>query len=309
LYYFYLAIFAHEPWQFLFSVNAFADGAAPRRFSGTFFHTTMGGGVSISRANADDDENVKFVQKAKRQHQLREIKRERELDALAAKDKALLAMSKRALRREVLSSRAQHQAEIDRLNAARRDNELRYYYNESALKDREREVRELRRLVNILGDEKVALESAVTAAEGSKVAVAATATECQANLAKRDEIIADLRQSLQTLQERSTTQDSAQQQLEIELQRSKSESRGAIAQLTAELDATGQDLVTSQSALKSALEDIEGARQLVKAVMEQADRRVYEEQKRHSDVSFLRAKLVALYRGEYGEPGLVMLLN
>ena len=253
----------------------------------------MGGGVSVSRANADDNENL---QEAKQ--------RERELDALAAKDKALRGASKRALRREVLSSRAQHQAEIDRLKAARRDNELGCHYYDSALKDRERDVRELRRLVNVLGDEKVALESAVTAVEGNKEAIAATATECQANLAKRDEIIAELRQSLQTLQERSTKQDLAQQQLEIELQRSKSESRWAIARLTAELDATGQDLVTSQSALKSALEDIEGARQLVKAVMEQADRRVYEEQKRHSDVSFLRAKLVALYRGESGAPGL-----
>ena len=171
----------------LFSVRGLRI-AQGRRFPGTFFRTTMGGGVSVSRANADDDENVKLVQEAKRQ--LREINRERELDALAAKDKALLAMSKRALRREVISSRAQLQAEIDRLNAARRDKELLYFYNESALKDREREVRELRRLVNVLGDEKVALESAVAAAEVSKAAVAATATECQANLAKRDEIIA-----------------------------------------------------------------------------------------------------------------------
>jgi len=250
----------------------------------------MGGGVSVSRASAD------AAADAERAAELHE--RQRLADALVAKDKVLQAMSKGELRREVLSARADMNSMAGLVRRLER-----------TLEDRERDVRELRRVVNVLGDDKVALESAVTVAEDGKAAVVATADLATADLAKRDATIAELGRAHHALQERSSAQDLALQQLQRQLQRSESESRGAIALLASELEARTRELATSQDALKQARQDIAGVRRLVKAVMQEADRRIYEEQKRHSDVSFLRSKLVALYQGESGIPGPPSLIN
>eukprot|EP00802_Teleaulax_amphioxeia_P019054 Tamp_19275.p1 GENE.Tamp_19275~~Tamp_19275.p1 ORF type:complete len:342 (+),score=56.64 Tamp_19275:114-1028(+) len=203
-------------------------------------------------------------------------------------------VSKKVLRQELEAVRADRQELADALAA--REAELAA--KGRALKARARDAKRLRDQVASLVDSKAAMERALTENEGKRAATDASLFAITAKSEEDRSKIAELEDQRTEAERQAAMQAMTRQRLEAEL----ASSHAYVSRLTASLDKTGRALAscehtlsTTQSKLR---EEIENGRLLARGVIDDADRRIREVQETHTDVGFLRAKLVSVYLGE-----------
>ena len=183
-------------------------------------------------------------------------------------------LSRKRLQEELTTAQSHAQAEA----LAAKDRDLRA---------KDKVVKQLRRKVRELISADAASKSALQSAEAKQAvaeaaAFASTCTE------------AEKASQIQQLQEELSSAKRAARQLETELECLTAE----VSRIKSELQVKDAELCRTQGMLREARAAVEGGKSMAQRALEEADGKVRRVQEIHSNVSFLRAKLVSMYLGE-----------
>jgi chromosome segregation ATPase len=185
-------------------------------------------------------------------------------------------------------SKKELQDELHVAERAERDEALAV--KDKRLRAKDKLVRQLRRQVCELTSAKAASDAALKGAQTREaVAEAAVfAASCTA---------ADKGSRAMQLEEELISANRAGREMESELEAL----RGEMSRLRSDLEAKSAQLCRTTCSLREAREEIEGGKRMVRSIMEQAEGKVRKIEEMHSNVTFLRAKLVSMYLGEVCE--------
>lgn len=159
---------------------------------------------------------------------------------------------------------------------------------DKSLRAKDKAVKQLRRQVRELIRSKAASDAALHSAEAKQaVAEAASFASTCAGAQKASQVV--------QLQEELSSATQAARHLERELASLTAE----VSRMKSQLETKASELCRTQSMLREARVASEGWKSTSEKVMEEADGKVREVQAIHSNVSFLRAKLVSMYLSEF----------
>lgn len=159
---------------------------------------------------------------------------------------------------------------------------------DKSLRAKDKAVKLLRRQVRELIRSKAASDAALQSAEAKQaVAEAAVFASTCAGAEKASQVV--------QLQEELSSATQAARHLERELASLTAE----VSRMKSQLETKASELCRTQSMLREARVATEGWKSTSEKVMEEADGKVREVQAIHSNVSFLRAKLVSMYLGGF----------
>lgn len=187
-------------------------------------------------------------------------------------------------------SKRELQDELHDAAAERAEREETLAAKDKRLRAKEKLVRQLRRQVCEITSAKAASDALLRGAlTREAVAEAAVfAASCTA---------ADKGSRVMQLEEELVSANRAGREMESELEAL----RGEMSRLKSDLEAKSAELRRTTCFLSEAREEIEGGKRMVCSVMEQAEGKVRKLEEMHSNVAFLRAKLVSMYLGEVCE--------